>query len=54
MMDAKIVAKIGFNSLMKNKTVVIPDIKHKILAASVRLAPRKLVTKIVRKMQAME
>lgn len=54
MMDAKSVADIGYHSLMTNKTVVIPGLKHKVLAASVRLAPRKLVTKIVRNMQEIE
>jgi uncharacterized protein len=51
MMDAETVAQIGYDGLMKTKTVVIPGIKNKILAKIVRLAPRKQVIKIVRKMQ---
>ncbi|MCM0590256.1 MAG: SDR family oxidoreductase [Gloeotrichia echinulata IR180] len=50
-MDAETVAKIGYRSLLENKTVVIPGVKNKILAESVRFTPRKLVTKLVRSMQ---
>lgn len=50
-MDAETVAKIGYHALMEGKTVVIPGFKNKILAQSVRFAPRKLLTKIVRSMQ---
>ncbi|MGH1393833.1 MAG: SDR family NAD(P)-dependent oxidoreductase [Trichormus sp.] len=51
MMDAETVARIGYNALMKGKTIVIPGILNKILAKIVRFIPRSLVTKIVRKMQ---
>ena len=51
MMDAATVAKIGYSGLMENKTVVIPGLKNRLLAESVRFTPRKLVTKIVRSMQ---
>jgi uncharacterized protein len=50
-MDAKTVAQIGYRSLMKGETVVIPGLKNKLLALSVRFTPRNLVTKIVRSMQ---
>ncbi|MEB3179101.1 MAG: SDR family oxidoreductase [Nostocaceae cyanobacterium] len=50
-MDAETVAKIGYDALMDGKTVVIPGVKNKIMAESVRFTPRKLVTKIVRNMQ---
>jgi uncharacterized protein len=50
-MDSQTVAKIGYRSLMEGKTVVIPGIKNQILTQSVRFAPRKIVTKIVRTMQ---
>ncbi|MCU0534527.1 MAG: SDR family oxidoreductase [Hydrococcus sp. Prado102] len=50
-MDAKTVAEIGYRGLMKGETVVIPGLKNKLLALSVRFTPRNLVTKIVRSMQ---
>ncbi|WP_413172229.1 SDR family NAD(P)-dependent oxidoreductase [Anabaena azotica] len=51
MMDAETVALIGYDALMRGKTIVIPGLLNKILAKSVRFFPRKLVTKIVRSMQ---
>ncbi|MBD2593628.1 short-chain dehydrogenase [Nostoc sp. MBR 210] len=50
-MDAETVAKIGYDALFDNKTVVVPGLKNKLLSESVRFTPRKLVTKIVRSMQ---
>ena len=50
-MDAATVAKIGYRGLMKGKTVVIPGVKNKILAWSIRFTPRNMVTQIVRGMQ---
>jgi len=50
-MDAKIVAQLGFEGLMKGKTLVIPGAKNKLLAQSLRLSPRKLVTAISRRIQ---
>lgn len=50
-MDAKTVAEAGFHALMSGKTVEIPGLKNKLLAQSVRVSPRGMVTKIVRKMQ---
>jgi len=50
-MDAETVAKIGYEALFDNKTVVVPGLKNKLLTESVRFTPRKLVTKIVRSMQ---
>lgn len=50
-MDAETVAEIGYRGLMDNQTVVIPGLKNQLMAQSVRFTPRKLVTKIVRKMQ---
>jgi len=54
MMDTKTVAKIGYQGLMRNQTVVIPGIKNRILAESIRFSPRNLVTKIVRSMNELE
>jgi len=49
MMSAKAVAEKGYRGLMRGKTIVMPGIRNKILAASVRFTPRNLVTKIARK-----
>ena len=51
-MDVEVVAEIGYRGLMKNKTVVVPGLKNKLLAFSIRLMPRNLVTQIVRDMQS--
>jgi short-subunit dehydrogenase len=50
-MDAATVAKAGFRGLMMGKTVVVPGWKNRIMVASLRLAPRGLVTKVVRDIQ---
>ncbi len=50
-MSAQTVAEIGYRGLMKGKTVVIPGWKNKLLVQSLRLAPRKLVPMIVRRIQ---
>ncbi|MDZ7959977.1 MAG: SDR family oxidoreductase [Aulosira sp. DedQUE10] len=54
MMDTETVAKIGYSSLMANKTVVIPGLRNKILTESVRFTPRKLVTKVVKSMHELK
>jgi short-subunit dehydrogenase len=51
MMTARQVADAGYRGLMAGKTVVIPGIKNKIGAQSVRFAPRKMVTAVVHKIQ---
>jgi uncharacterized protein len=51
MMDAQTVAQLGYDALMRGKTIVIPGLLNKILAKSVRFFPRKLVTQMVRTMQ---
>ena len=43
-MSAAKVAEIGFSGLLKGKTVVIPGLINKLMAFSVRLAPRRIVT----------
>jgi uncharacterized protein len=54
MMDTETVAKIGYRSLMANKTVVVPGVRNKILTESVRFTPRNLVTKVVRRMHELK
>jgi hypothetical protein len=46
--DAGSVAKAGYDGMMREKSLVIPGFKNKLVAASNRFAPRKLVTKISR------
>lgn len=50
-MDARNVAKIGYAGLMGNKSVVIPGMRNKVLASSIRFIPRNVVTAVVRNMQ---
>ncbi|MEA5575608.1 SDR family oxidoreductase [Anabaena sp. UHCC 0451] len=50
MMNSETVAKIGYDSLMANKTIAIPGLRNNILVKSVRFAPRNIVTKVVRNM----
>jgi short-subunit dehydrogenase len=54
LMDTQTVALMGYQGLMENKTIVIPGIKNKILAESIRFTPRKLVTKVVRSMHELQ
>jgi uncharacterized protein len=50
-MDARTVAEDGYRALMDGKPVVISGFKNWLLAQSVRLSPRRLVTAITRKTQ---
>jgi uncharacterized protein len=54
LMSAEAVAKAGYSGLMKGKTIVIPGFKNAMFAFSVRLAPRKMVTRMVHRMQERE
>jgi short-subunit dehydrogenase len=45
-MDAGRVARAGHDGLRQDKTLVIPGLRNRILAFSVRLSPRALVTKV--------
>jgi len=49
-MDARTVAGIGYAALMAGKPVVVPGLRNRILAFGVRLAPRRVVTQIARRM----
>jgi short-subunit dehydrogenase len=51
MMDARTVAEIGYRGLVAGKTIVIPGLGNKLMTQSLRLSPRKIVTKMVRRMQ---
>jgi short-subunit dehydrogenase len=50
-MDARTVAEAGYRAMLAGKTLVIPGVKNKLLAQSVRFSPRSMVTKLVRAMQ---
>lgn len=51
-MKASDVAEIAYRGFMNGKTTIIPGVRNKLLALSVRFGPRKLVPMIVRLMQA--
>ena len=48
-MDAKTVARDGYRGLMVGKTLVISGLRNWLLAESLRVSPRKLVTAVSRK-----
>ncbi|MCK6258258.1 SDR family oxidoreductase [Fictibacillus sp. KIGAM418] len=50
-MDVERVANIGYEGLMKGKSIVIPGFKNRLLANSIRFIPRKWVTATVRNVQ---
>jgi len=50
-MDAPTVAKVGYDGLMANKVVVIPGVMNWLFAQSSRFFSRKMVTRMVRKLQ---
>jgi uncharacterized protein len=47
-MDAKTVARAGYRGLFKGKTLVIPGFRNWLVAESVRVSPRKMVTAVSR------
>jgi short-subunit dehydrogenase len=51
LVSARVVAEYGYKAMMKGKTVAIPGFKNTIMATSVRLLPRALAVKAVRKIQ---
>jgi len=51
-MSAEVVAKIGYNGLMKGKSVIIPGAMNKISAMSSKITPSKISMKIVNWLQS--
>jgi len=51
MADARTVARAGYRGMMARKTVVIPGLGNKLLPLAVRLSPRSVVTRMVRRAQ---
>jgi short-subunit dehydrogenase len=49
-MDAEPVAEAGYRGLMKGKRVVIPGLSNRLLATTVKLVPRRMVLRMVRKL----
>jgi short-subunit dehydrogenase len=49
--DSRAVAEAGYQAMKRGRRVVIPGLKNKLLAQSIRVSPRRLVATIVRKMQ---
>jgi short-subunit dehydrogenase len=47
-MDAKTVARVGYRGLLKGKTLVIPGFRNWLVAESIRVSPRKMVTAVSR------
>jgi len=50
MMDAATVAEAGYIALKKGKVIATPGLKGKLLAISVRIAPKNMLTKMMRSM----
>lgn len=50
-MSSAIVAEIGYSAMERGKRVVIAGMTNGLLAASVRVSPRRVATTIARKMQ---
>jgi short-subunit dehydrogenase len=50
-MDSARVAQVGYRAMLRGRRVVIPGLQNKLLAQSVRVTPRRMVTTIVRKLQ---
>jgi short-subunit dehydrogenase len=50
-MDARTVAEAGYRGMLAGKPVVIPGFRNNLLARSIGLFPRGLVTKVVRGIQ---
>lgn len=50
-MDAATVARHGYRGFRRGKVIVVPGLKNKLGAFSVRLAPRSVVRKLVKRLQ---
>ena len=49
--DARTAAQAGYDGMKRGRRVVVPGIANKVLTQGVRLAPRRLVTAIARRLQ---
>jgi short-subunit dehydrogenase len=53
-MNVHQVVEVGYDGLLKGKTIIIPGLKNRLLTIGIRFLPRKMVTSIVRKVQERE
>jgi short-subunit dehydrogenase len=51
LVDVREVARIGYEGLTQGKRIVIPGWKNRVGVAMLRVSPRQMVTKVVRKIQ---
>ncbi len=49
--DARSIARAGYEGMRRGKRIVIPGLPNKILVQSVRVAPRRFVTAVARRIQ---
>jgi short-subunit dehydrogenase len=54
LVDVREVARIGYEGMKRGKRVVIPGWKNRVGVELLRISPRKMVTKVVRKIQEMK
>ena len=54
LVDVREVARIGYEGMKQGKRVVIPGWKNRVGVEMLRVSPRKMVTKVVRKIQEMK
>jgi uncharacterized protein len=54
LVDVREVARMGYEGMKQGKRVVIPGWKNRLGVEMLRLSPRKMVTKVVRKIQEMK
>jgi short-subunit dehydrogenase len=51
-MDVKDVAQAGYRGFRRSKVIVVPGLRNKLGAFSIRFAPRILVRKMVKRLQS--
>ena len=51
LVDVREVARIGYAGMKQGKRIVVPGWKNRAIVEAVRLAPRNMLTKVVRKLQ---
>lgn len=52
LMDASVVARQGVDAMLRGQSLVIPGFKHQVVAWSMRLLPRSIVPRVVKKFQS--
>ena len=51
LIDVREVARIGYEGMQKGRRIVIPGWKNRLGVELLRISPREMVTKVVRKIQ---